>query len=128
MTALDQRGRALALLLALIVLVPASAWTLAELGIRPDTDAGPSANPAYPTQGNSREAVREAYLRNMRAETQDHANEACGAQPTAVMAARLGTAPDPSAIATAFAERHYEVSLRRSAYAGCLSGIVTRSR
>jgi hypothetical protein len=122
----DRRGRALAFLAALIVVIPMSAWALAELGIRSDEETVPVPDPAYATQGSSRQAVREAHLRTLKADTHDQANEMCGAHPTEVMAARLGTTPDPSAIADEFAERHFEVALRRSARAGCLSGIVSR--
>ena len=120
-------GRSLVILAALIVVIPMSAWALAEAGIRSDEKEAPARDPAYATQGSSRQAVRDAHLRTLEADTEDQASEICGAHPTAVMAARLGTGPDPSAIATAFAERDYEVSLRASAYQGCLSGIVNRS-
>ena len=123
----DPRRRSLLLLLAAVmVVVPVSAWALAELGIRGDEDIARTADPAYATQGSSRQAVRSAHLRTLKAETHDQANETCGAHPIEVMAARLETVPDPTAVADAFADRHFEVALRPSAYAGCLSGMVNR--
>ena len=122
----DPRRRALVFLAALMIVVPISAWALAELGIRDDEDMTRTVDPRYATQGNSRQAVRSAHMRTLKAETHDQANETCGAHPIEVMAVRLETVPDPSAVANAFADRHFEVALRPSAYAGCLSGMVNR--
>jgi hypothetical protein len=124
----DERRSGTALLplyivLTITALFAAFTWIVDPTNGDADRTRNADPNPRYASQSGDLHAGREADLEWRGDEQVDSASETCEGLTVSQWAERLGTAPDPDAVAREFARRNFSPSLRKAGYEGCLSGL-----